>query len=581
MKSTVMETTAPPLSEVEGLKLNSQGLCLPLPEDFSLERDHFSHESAQILKHHGVYQQVDREAPPQGSRHRLMVRVKLPGGRMTAEQYLLCDRLGDDYGQGRLRITSRQGLQFHDVRRSDLRPVIHDLVKLGQLTTLGAAGDVVRNVVAPPVADIDPVYHGLQEGLLGLADRLTAHFAPRTGAHAYLWVEDTLAEVYPDGRVLYRSEPPEAAEEPVYGETYLPRKFKIALATDFDNSVDVLSNDVGLIALSESDGLSRGYELVVGGGLGFRPNDPATMACAAVPLAFLREEEVLEVLDAVVRVFRENGNRSERSQARLKYLIRDWGLARFRQAVETRIGRPLADPKGIVPTAQPDYLGWKKQTQPGLNYLGVWVENGRICDQDGGPHYKSGLRALVERFRPEIRFTPLCHIILANIKDEDTAAVDALLDEYGIPHAQKVTPLRRKSATCPSLPLCPMACAEAERALPELLGKLESAGYAGAPVPVRISGCPNGCSRPRLAEIGILGQKKGRYSVYVGGNSSGVRLNEWLMDGLTLDELANRLAALFEMWKRDGMRSGCFGDWCHGIGVAELATRLAQSADTA
>jgi len=417
----------------------------------------------------------------------------------------------------------------------------------------------------------------LQGDLFDLADRLTAHFMPRTAAHAYLWTEDSRTEVYPDGRVVYRSTPPKPAEEPVYGETYLPRKFKIALAADFDNSVDVLSNDAGLIALSQSDGPAQGYELVVGGGLGFRPNDPATAACAAAPLAFLREEEVLEVLDAVVWVFREHGNRAERSQARLKYLIRDWGIERFRQAVEARIGRRLATPKGILPTAQPDYLGWTKQMRPGLNYFGMWVENGRICDHEGGPRYKSGLRALVRQFQPEIRFTPQCHVVLANLKEENMSAVDALLDEYGIPGPDAVTPLRRKAAACPSLPLCPMACAEAERALPALLGKLESAGYADVPVSVRMSGCPNGCSRPRFAEIGVLGQKKDRYGLYVGGDPVGLRLNEWLMDGLSLDELARRLAALLSMWKESERRERCFGDWCRGVGVTELAARLAQS----
>jgi sulfite reductase beta subunit-like hemoprotein len=567
---------ARPLSELERVKVASQGLYQPVATDLGRPAPDVYEDSAHVLKYHGIYLQDDRDVRRMRREsglprdYRFMLRVKLPCGRMTAEQYLACDALAGRFGQGRLRVTSRQGLEFHGVTKPNLRALVHDLDALSALSALGASGDVVRNVVAPPLADIDPQYGSWGSALLTLAREISKRYVPRTRAYYDLWLDDSRAVLRADGTVDLPREST-VAEDPIYGTAYLPRKFKIALAAPFDNAVDALTNDVALIAAAE-DNVLQGYDVRVGGGLGFTPGTPATFPQLAVPFAFAEPDAVLPLLDAIIAVFREHGDRANRAHARLKYLVHEWGLERFRGAVESRLGRSLAAPRGTSPQAQRHHLGWSGQTQPGLKCLGLWLEHGRIRDFPDGPQYARALRTIVAQFRPGVRFTPGNHVVLADIREADVAAVNRLLEDHGIPNPETIAPLRRFEMACPALPFCSRARAEAERMMPGLMRALIKAGHGGDEVVIRVSGCANGCARPRTAEIGLIGNGLGRYHVYVGGNSAGTRINELIAEHVALEKLPAGLAGLLRLWKnqRDGAEG--FGDWVHRVGIASLKT---------
>ncbi len=571
------------LSEVEGLKIESKGLYGAIPEELGQATDSFTEGTVQILKHHGMYQQDNRDTRTERKKagldkeYTMMLRTKFPGGRITAEQYLVCDDLSVKYGQNDMRATSRQDLQFHGVVKRNLRPLIHDLNYLARITTLGCCGDVVRNTMAPPVADIDPRYASCGVDLIALSEQISTAYLPATPSYFDLWLDDEKVTIREDGTVLFPADivPAEAPEEPVYGKTYLPRKFKIALATDFDNSVDVYANDVGILAMTEQ-GRIVGYEFLVGGGLGSTHKKPETYPRLATPLAFVSEEEVLPLLAAVVRVQRDHGGRANRKHARLKYLIDDWGFERFRDEVFAVAGRRFASPRGVTPKDQPIYLGWSKQIQPGLNYVGVWIENGRIKDFEDGTPFKTGLRTIIERFRPSVRFTPQHNVILADIRDEDVAAVQALLDEFALPTDRNLSRLRQQEMACPALPLCPLAMAESERVMPELGKALEAAGHGDADITLRMSGCPNNCSRPRTAEIGIIGSGADRYLVYVGGDYNGTRLGELLTEKVPLASLPKIIGNLLDEWKRERSAGERFGDWCLRAGLDRLKESTAR-----
>lgn len=566
-------TDAPKLSAVEGIKAASEGLYGPIGDDLADPAPSFSDSSVQLLKHHGSYQQDDRDTRTErkkaglGRDFKMMLRTKFPGGILTTEQYLICDDLCSKYGQEDLRVTSRQDFQFHGVAKNNLRPLIHDVNKLAQITTMGGCGDVVRNTMAAPVADIDPKYKDCGADLIAISQGISDYFLPKTKSYFDLWLDDEKAVVNDDGTVILASNGNvKAVEEPLYGTTYLPRKFKIGLATDFDNSVDVYTQDIGVIAVTEN-GVIVGYEILVGGGLGYSHRKPATYARAATPIAFVSEAELIPLLEAIVKVQRDHGGRADRKHARLKYLIDDWGFDKFKSTLWEYAGREYPAPRGIKPSAQPDYLGWSKQSQPGLNYVGVWVENGRIRDFEGGHRFRSGLRAIVEKFRPSVRLTPHHNVILANIADADVDAVQAMLDEYGIPTDTNISTVRRMEMACPALPLCGLAMAESERGMPAIMEGIEALGHGDADVIIRMSGCPNNCSRPRSAEIGIIGAGADRYELYTGGEYNGTRLNEPVAEKIKAAELPAIIGRLFDRWKADGADGERFGDWSARIGV--------------
>lgn len=564
------------LSKVEGIKSESLGLYGDIAEEVAADIPAFSEPQVQLLKHHGTYQQDNRdvrtERKKQGleKEYRMMLRTKFPGGGISAEQYLICDDLADKYGQSDLRITSRQCFQFHGVVKGNLRPLINSLNKLAEITSIGACGDVVRNTIAPAVADIDSAY---VVDLQALARKISAHFIPATSSYFDIWLDDEKVVVGPEGKIEYNNLfKKEIKEDPIYGKSYLPRKFKIGICTSFDNSVDVFTNDAGIIAVID-DGALLGYEILVGGGLGHTHRKESTYPRLSTPIAFVQEDEIIPLLEAIVKVQRDYGGRADRKQARMKYLIDQWGMEKFRAEVIKYAGRDFPAPKGIMPSAQPDYLGWKKQSQAGLNYVGLWIENGRIRDFDTFK-FRSGIRKIVEQFKPSIRLTPHHNIVLANIADADVDAVQAILDDHSIPTNKGISTLRRLEMACPALPLCGLAMAEAERVIPDMAEIIEQGGHADADVVWRVSGCPNNCSRPRTAELGIIGSGADRYIIYTGGHKEGLRLNQALAEKLTAKGVGELTVQLFDAWKADVINGETFGDWSDRIGIDGLKSRI-------
>lgn len=559
---------------VEGFKSSSAGLRGTIAVDLAEDVDHFQEESIQLLKHHGTYQQDNRETRKErkaaglGKDYSMMIRTKFPGGRLTAEQYLVCDDLAKKYGANDLRATSRQCFQFRGVVKGNLRGLLHDLNHLAKITSMGACGDVVRNTMSPPIADLDPAYENLGVDLQAMARTISDHFLPETSSYFDLWLDDEKVTVHENDTCTYADEGSNK-EEPIYGKTYLPRKFKIGLATDFDNSTDVYTQDVGVVAVTEN-GVAVGFEIIAGGGLGYsHGRSGATYARSGTPIAFVQEDEIIPLIEAIVKTQRDCGDRTNRKHARLKYTIDDLGLDVFMSKVADHAGRDFPAPRGNIDcTRQPGYLGWHKQTD-GKNYLGVWIENGRIQDVEGKWQFKSGLRAIIGKYRPGIRLTAMSKVILHDIDDADVDDIQAILGEYGIPSGDKVSLLRSREMACPALPMCPLATSEAERVLPDIMTELEEMGHGDADVLVRMSGCPNGCPRPVSAEIGIVGKGTDRYCFHVGSNC-GSRFNEKLYEVVRTEQLAPIMDVLFTEWKSKRDEDESFGDWSHKIGLDAL-----------
>lgn len=562
------------LSGNETFKARSCGFYGPIAADLSQPGDHFSEESEQLLKHHGTYQQDNRDSRKARSKagldkeYYMMLRTKFPGGRITREQYLLCDELCDKYGQHDLRITSRQCFQFHGVVRGNLRPLIYDLNKLQNITSIGACGDIVRNTMAPAVADIDLSYKDCAGDLQELAYQLMLATLPTTKAYYDIWLNDEKVVINPDGTYTYVENLREEVEDPLYGCQYLPRKFKIGLGTDFDNSVDMYTNDVGIMGVTEN-GRIIGYEILAGGGLGFSHTMEKTYPRAASHVAFVQPEDVVPITLAIIKVQRDYGDRTDRKQARLKYTIDRMGVETFIEKIYEYAGRTYERPRNVKPTAQPDYLGWHKQ-QNGDNYVGVWIENGRLRDFDGGVQFKTAVRKIVDGYCSTVRLTPHHNLVLAGIKDADVPAVQAIIDQYGIPTDKNISPLRRYEMACPALPLCGLAQSEAERYMPKLMEQLENAGFADEDVMIRMTGCPNGCARSSSSEIGLIGKGPGRYTLCVGGDYLGTRVNQKLISTIKEEDIAPTLSILLSTWKDERNKGEYFGDWSARIGVEKL-----------
>lgn len=540
----------------EDVKRSSRHLRGPLAEEVGDGTDHFSGDAAVLLKFHGIYQQDDRDQRKvrtragDGPAYQFMVRASVPGGVLSAGQWLAMDDLAGEIGGGALRVTTRQGVQWHGVGKGDLRPLLATLH--GHLvTTLGACGDVVRNVTCCPA----PLDDRRQDELLAVARRLAARFRPRTGAWFEVWV---------DGDRAVTAEAP-AAEEPFYGDAYLPRKFKIGVAWPGDNCIDVYTQDVGLVPV---DG---GFVVLVGGGLGMsHAREEDTFPRLATPLGWCDAASVEDVVEAVVAVHRDHGNREDRHRARLKYVLAERGEAWFRAAVEERLpaGVRLADAPPLPPWTAPDeHLGWHRQPD-GDWFLGVHVDSGRVQ----GP-VRAALREVAERFAPEVRLTARQDVLLCGVRGRDRRAVEAVLRAHGIPLAEELAPVRRLAVACPALPTCGQALGEAERVLPGVVeaveAELAAAGEPGQAVRVHMTGCPNGCARPYTAEIGVVGRTKTRYDVWVGGSTGGERLARRLAAAVPLADLGPTLRPVVERWRDERRPGEGIGDFCHRVAVGE------------
>jgi sulfite reductase (ferredoxin) len=555
---------------VEGIKENSRALRGTIGEELEKDSDHFSEADKQLLKFHGSYQQENRDARKArrgeglGKHYMFMVRSKIPGGRLTAAQYLALDELADRYGNGTLRFTSRQGIQFHGVLKKHLKETIAGINDT-LLSTLGACGDVERNVMACPA----PHYHdGVHAELQETAARLAAHLAPRTGAYHEIWL---------NGKPLANGNGHED-HEPLYGKTYLPRKFKTGLALPEDNCIDVYSQDLGLLAVAENHAIV-GYNLLVGGGMGMTHGNPNTFPFLAQPIRYVPAAAIITAAEAVVRLFRDHGNRADRKRARIKYLVHDWGVARFGEVLSGYLGRPAELPRPVEVTGHDLHLGWHPQGD-GKWYYGVSVETGRVKDE-GPRRLRSGLRALVERFSPEVRLTPGQDVLLCNLPAGALLSVQRMLDEFGIPRPDHLSNVQKYSLACPAIPTCGLAISEAERALPGIIEELERAiddlALANEAISVRMTGCPNGCVRPYQSDIGIVGRSGDKYMLFVGGRVRGDRLNFELKDLVPRSQIVPTLRPVLRCYKAQRRRGEGFGDFCQRLGAERMRALLSSA----
>lgn len=513
--------------------------------------DRFSEDDVQFLKFHGIYQQDDRDRRKTGKRYMFMVRGRLPGGVVGADQYLVFDQLSTLYGNNSLRITSRQGFQFHGVTKQGLGKLIKGINE-SLSTTLAACGDVNRNVMASPT----PTTSVLVERVQADARRLSSALLPRTPAYHQIWVEGVELVLGNENDFV----------DPLYGPTYLPRKFKVAFAIPPVNDIDIFTNCLGFVAIAEGNQLV-GYNLLAGGGLGMSHGNVRTFPRIADVVGFLPLEAVEAVAKAVVTIHRDFGDRANRKHARLKYILEDRGVAWFRTEVEERAGIKLQPARPFQFARQGDQLGWQPQLD-GNYFLGLYVETGRI--KDTGEHrLKSALRQVVEEFRPEIRLTPSQNLLLVGIKPDQRAAITDRLQRYGVPAERQASALRRASMACPALPTCGLALAESERVFPDILTGVEKlladVGLQDEEIIVRMTGCPNGCARPFLAEIGLVGKAPNKYQIYFGGNEACTRLNRLFKDNVAFTAIVDELRPVLTRFARERNGGERFGDWSHRV----------------
>jgi len=520
----------------------------------------FRGPDATLLKFHGAYQGYDRDSATERKQrgheklHQLMVRVRIPAGRLSAQQYLALDDLAERWGNGSLRLTTRQSVQFHGILKRDLKQSIA-AIDAALLTTLAACGDVVRTVVTTPAPIADAVHRRLDAD----ARRLSTHLLPRSGAYHEIWLD--------------REPTAGVSEETLYGEAFLPRKFKIGLATADDNSVDVLANDLALIALFDGERLV-GYNMALGGGLGMTHNKPRTYPRLASLIAFIEPEDLVAAAEAAVMLHRDHGDRSDRRHARLKYVIAERGDAWAKAEIEAKLGKPLAPPRAMPRFEVRDHLGWHEQGD-GRLYLGIPVPGGRVAGS-----LRRALREAVERCSLDPIVTPGQDLILSNIDAADRAQIDALLRAHGVRQADTLTPVRRWSLACPALPSCGLALTEAERVQDPIIGQIETAlaqhNLATERLSVRITGCPNGCARPYIGDIGIVGRMPGFYALFVGGDFAGTRLNFLLLDRVAEAEIGATLEPLFRRFSMERHPDEGFGDFCHRHGKEQLLSTLSS-----
>jgi sulfite reductase (ferredoxin) len=557
------------ISKAEAVKQQSRRLRGHIARDLPDTSAPFDKEGYSLLKFHGIYQGYDRDsatALKQRGEDKLwqfMVRVRIPGGRLKADQYLRLDTIAESWADGSLRITTRQSIQFHGVVKSGLKAAIAE-VNGALLTTLAACGDVVRTVTTVPAPIRDPVHDRLEAD----ARLLSTHLLPQTGAYHEIWV---------DGERWREDGGAEEGPDPLYGERYLPRKFKIGLAIPEDNTIDVLTNDLAIVPLYQGDRLA-GYDFLLGGGHGMTHNMPKTYPRLATPVAFVEPEDLLEAAAAVVRLHRDHGDRGNRRHARLKYVIAENGEDWARDRLSEYLGKSLEPCRALPPFSVPDHLGWHEQGD-GKLYVGIPVSSGRIVDS-GQSQIRTALREIVSRFRVDPILMPSQDIILSEIRPQDRDAIMAILREHGVRLGEDMLPAERWALACPALPTCGLALTEAERVSDDIVGaiaeRLARYGLEHERLSIRITGCPNGCARPYTGDIGIVGRMPGYYALFVGGDFEGTRLNTPLVDKVALGGIGAALDPLFALYAADRSAGEGFGDFCHRVGLPALQQALAR-----
>ncbi|KKD35717.1 sulfite reductase, ferredoxin dependent [Limnoraphis robusta] len=565
------------LSKVEGIKERSNYLREPLATELLNDENFFSDNAVQILKFHGSYQQDNRDNRAKGQEkdYQMMLRTRNPGGFIPPSLYLTLDRLADEYGNHTLRATTRQGFQLHGILKKNIKTVLSEIIHhMG--STLGACGDLNRNVMAPPAPYKNrPEYEYARLYANNIADLLT----PQTGGYYEIWLDGE--------KVISAEENPEVKaarqrngngtifsdlEEPIYGQHYMPRKFKCAVTVPGDNSVDLYTQDVSLVVITNSAGELEGFNVIAGGGLGRTHNKEETFARIGDHLGYVDKADIYDLVKAIVATQRDYGDRHNRRHARMKYLLHDWGVEKFKVKVEEYFGKTLQPYKPLPDWKYQDYLGWHSQGD-GKHFLGISVENGRVHDT-GNFQLKAALKEIVQQFQLPILLTPNHNIILYEIPPQYKSQIDTILAQHGVLKETEIDPLVRFAMACPAFPTCGLAITESERIIPSILERirvlLDKVGLEQEHFVVRMTGCPNGCARPYMAELGFVGSAPDSYQVWLGGSPDQTRLAEPFVNRLAIDELETFLEPIFVYFKQDRKLEESFGDFCHRVGFDSI-----------
>ena len=548
-------TTAPakPLHKNEQLKAESNFLRGHILRDLADQSTgSITEDSGQLTKFHGIYGQDDRDLRNQRRKENkekafsFMARIRVPGGVCTPGQWLALDRIADEHTGGTLKLTTRQAFQFHGILKGDLWRTINGVNK-ALLDTIAACGDVNRNVMCNP----NPEQSELHTEVYQVTKAISEHLLPRSRAYHELWVGD---ELVAGGE-------PEA--EPIYGSTYLPRKFKIVVAVPPSNDVDIFGHDLGYIAITDAAGKLIGFNVTVGGGLGMSHNQIETFPRIADVMGFCTVKQAVEVAEKVMVVQRDYGDRTDRKHARLKYTIEDRGLAWFRNEVEQRLGYRLGAPRAFKFTHTGDRYGWV-ESHDGRSHFTLYIMSGRIRD-DASYRLKTALREIALAHKGDFRLTANQNLIIANVAPADRPQIEALLRKHNLSTANDASGLKLNAMSCVALPTCGLALAESERYLPDLVALLETefeaAGLRHDEVTLRITGCPNGCGRPYLAEIGFVGKSPGKYNIYLGAAFNGSRLNILYKANVPIAEIVPLLGPIIRRYAAERADSERFGDF--------------------
>jgi sulfite reductase beta subunit-like hemoprotein len=568
--STTVPNNEKKLTINERVKEGSDYLRGMLVEELHNEADSFSAETAILTRFHGIFQQDDRDRRPKGQGaqkfHQLMVRGRIPAGKLIAEQYVAWDDLADRYGNRSLRITTRQGLQLHGIMKQDVREVIRG-INAALCSTIATSGDAVRNVTQP----VNPLGLPELDQLDEICRMLTRHCMVKSPAYAEIFLDGEKL----DNETIYCTESTVDPTEPLFGRTYLPKKINLGVTLAGHNGIDVYSNDVAFAATLDHTGQITGYFVFAGGGLGLNHNNPSTFARAADCLGWVPAHALIPVTEALIGIQRDYGNRGDRKYGRLKYVVAAKGPQWLQHEVQQRTNL-LFSQINLPAWDTPNYLGWHRR-RDGTWALGFYILSGRIADQPGCA-LKSALREVIEQYALKVQLTADQDLILIGIKPSDREAIEARLAELGV-NPESPAPVYDKALACPALPTCGLAVAEAERVMPrilseihEILEKLELNHYAPT---IRVSGCPNACSRTYTAELGLAGRTANAYAVYVGGDYEGTRMGKLLYDNVTLDDLPNLVRRLFSLWKvAKQYKEQRFGDFTDSYQVDALRTLL-------
>ena len=557
------------LSKVEQIKNDSDYLAGKIGSQLQNSDSYFEENEVQLLKFHGTYQQYNRDTATELKQKGLekefyfMIRTKIPAGLLTSKQYIELDDLTNEFSDPSLRITTRQTIQFHGVLKGNLKKIINTVSTM-LLSTYGACGDVVRNVTTVAAPINDQIHNQLRQDAL----KISSHFLPSSTSYGQIWINGDKYE-YSD----------KENKEPIYGKLYLPRKFKIGITIPGDNSVDVLTNDIAIFLIFKNNKL-LGYNIAIGGGLGMTHNKPETFPYLAKPLLFCNPSDLIQVLEQIVKIQRDYGDRKNRKHARLKYLVAEEGTKWFKRLIEYKLNKNFDNPLKLNNLKVVDHLGWHEQGD-GKWYTGIFISSGRIIDNKN-KKIKTGLRDIIKKFNPSITLSTDQNIILGNINEKDKNIIDQLLEQYSIVK-KKISKVDRWFLACPALPTCGLALSEAERVRDEIIRKVDEIllkhNLQDEKFSIRITGCPNGCARPYAGDIGIVGRAPNLYALFSGGDFEGTRLNKKILDKISYQDLTKAIEQILLLFKDQRKNNEPLGDFCNRIGTEAQFKKIKEVLD--